>query len=342
MSGDNCVIKDNYIHNVDGAVYISGGDAKNFTAANHVVKNNNIKNFSRVSKISIPAIQLGGVGNSVIHNEIHDSEYSAIMFGGVNNTIQYNNIYNVCTETADAGAIYAGRSWVNRDIKILNNYFHNMGNSVQTVGTGKNPVAGIFLDDHFAGTVISNNIFDGISGHGVRTNKGRENEISNNIFNNCSLGGFSVGVVNDTEENLKSYYTSSGHIGGIQTILNTSKGYDITKWTEEYPELFNAAKTDYNTDLFYTQNVVLRNNYITGGGSGSGYQIGGNDSTLMGIFSNGTGNVDEDNHWASASAVLADFSEATQTNTVKKVFTDKDLSDFNIIDFSAIAPNPAE
>ena len=46
---------------------------------------------------------------------------------GNNHVIEHNHIYNVCTETQDAGVIYNGKDWTSRGTIIRNNLIENCG-----------------------------------------------------------------------------------------------------------------------------------------------------------------------------------------------------------------------
>lgn len=160
-----------------GGINASGGDIKNLISGDHVFENNLIRNFARIERTYRPAIGLNGVGLRAAHNEIHDSPHSAIIFTGNNHIIECNHIYDVCKESDDAAAIYAGRSWTARGTLIQNNLIRDVTGFKQ----GSHRVSGVYLDDGFSGTTVRGNIFLNVA-QGIFFNGGRDNHAENNLF----------------------------------------------------------------------------------------------------------------------------------------------------------------
>ena len=125
-----------------------------------------------------PAVQMSGVGNRVTHNLIHDAPHMAIGSGGQNHRIEYNEIYHVCTESNDAGAMYAGRNWTMRGTEIRFNYLHDIQGF-----EGKGCV-GVYLDDQYSGTLVYGNLFHKVT-RAAMIGGGRDCTIENNIFVDC-------------------------------------------------------------------------------------------------------------------------------------------------------------
>lgn len=166
-----------------GGVSVTGGTVATLAPGGHVVENNLIYNFARIEKTYRPAVSLSGVGLRVAHNEIHHAPHSAIIFGGNNHVIEYNHIYDVCRESDDAAAIYAGRSWTARGTVIRNNLIRD----VSGFKNGTHRVSGVYLDDGLSGTTVSDNIFLNVA-QGLFFNGGRDNKAENNLFmNNANM-----------------------------------------------------------------------------------------------------------------------------------------------------------
>ena len=115
----------------------------------------------------------------VAHNLIHDAPHIAVIFGGNNHIIEYNEIYNVCYESNDAGAIYAGRDWTMRGTVIRYNYMHHISGF-----KGKGCV-GVYLDDMYCGTKIYGNLFYRVT-RAAFIGGGRDNIVENNLFVECT------------------------------------------------------------------------------------------------------------------------------------------------------------
>ena len=131
----------------------SGMGRKTLTPAGHFADNNHIHDFSRWNHMYQPAISIGGVGNRATHNLIHNAPHMAIEFSGNDHLIEFNEIHDVCRESIDAGAIYAGGDWTMRGTLIRNNYLHHI------IGFEGRGCVGIYLDDLFCGTTIFGNVF---------------------------------------------------------------------------------------------------------------------------------------------------------------------------------------
>ncbi len=161
-----------------GGVYLVGGDRNALTPAGHYADNNHIHHFARWDRMYRPGVMISGVGNRVSHNLIHDAPHSAIVFGGNDHLIEFNEIHNVCSESHDCGAIYAGRSWTLRGHVIRYNYLHHL------YGRSGGPCNGIYLDDLFSSAVVEGNVFYQVW-RPVFLGGGRDNLVQYNVFVDC-------------------------------------------------------------------------------------------------------------------------------------------------------------
>ena len=235
VTGSNNIVKNCYIHDVNGGITLNSPNnttaIREMTASNNKAINNEIENFSIVNKTYTPAITLYGAGNQALNNEIHDSEHMAIRYNGYGHLIKENEVYNVCKEVDDSGAVYVGRTWTNRGTQVINNYFHDIYSTINS----NNTVAGIFLDDHFAGAYVEGNVFANIGGDGIRGNGGREHTITNNIFVNCAQRSVYMPDNNYTEQTAASTYATQ--ISGAESFIGNSL------WEEKYPLMFTTDET---------------------------------------------------------------------------------------------------
>ena len=65
-----------------GGFQISGGDRPTLTPGNIVVENCHIHDFGQAQRMYVPGVRVGGTGNRVAHNLIHDAPHQAIGFSG--------------------------------------------------------------------------------------------------------------------------------------------------------------------------------------------------------------------------------------------------------------------
>jgi len=163
----------------EGGISLSGGDRKTLTPAGLGAENNHIHHYGRWKPMYSAGISIAGVGNRAAHNLIHDAPHQAIGFGGNDHAIELNEIHNVCFESNDAGAIYAGRDWTMRGTVIRHNFLHHI------YGFQKRGCVGVYLDDMFCGTDIIGNVFYQVP-RAAFIGGGRDCRVENNIFVDCN------------------------------------------------------------------------------------------------------------------------------------------------------------
>lgn len=192
-----------------------------------------------------------GVGTKAEDNILSGNPHSAILFGGNDHDIINNEIYDVLYESADAGAIYAGRSSVSRGTEISGNYIHNL----KTSSEAAHNIYGIYLDDCMSGITMKNNRLEDISGSGIFINGGRDNEVCANSFKNISKNGAELSTAGMTD-----WYGDDENF--IKT-LGLSAGIQKTVPYLKYPNLRNILEDDMRMPKY---NVITGNSYDNCGG----------------------------------------------------------------------------
>lgn len=162
----------------EGGISLSGGDRRSLQPAGLLAENNHVHHYGRFKPMYSAGIALHGVGNRAAHNLIHHAPHQAVSFSGNDHVIERNEIHNVCFESNDAGAIYAGRDWTMRGTVIRHNYLHHID------GFEHRGCVGVYLDDMFSGTEISGNLFHQVT-RAAFIGGGRDCRILNNIFVDC-------------------------------------------------------------------------------------------------------------------------------------------------------------
>lgn len=196
------LIAHNTVHDTGlGGMKLTGGDKISLTPAQTVVSDNELRNIGQLLDCYLPALHLDGVGLVVEHNHISHAPHSAVTFTGNNHRILANLIENVCRETTDAGAIYAGRNWADRGTHIERNVFRNIvgwyflpsnsGNSQlppaqRYVPGGLAPA--VYLDDMLENSVIRDNVFDDIETTGILLGGGSYHTVTGNFFSHMQTG----------------------------------------------------------------------------------------------------------------------------------------------------------
>lgn len=238
---EKCIVKSCDIKNTGrGGISLSGGDSTTLKKAENYVMNTHISNFSKETKTSAAAVKISGVGNYVVNNLINDGEHTAISFSGNLNVIDKNEIYNVMTEADDAGAIYGGRSFVNRGNVISNNFIHGISH-----GASNNRM-GIYLDDHLCGTEVTGNIIYDCN-TAVLLHGGRDNIVKNNLSVECDQ------AVKAIDWTYKDYLDDESY--SMWQELDKS-AYKSELWQNKFAHLYNI-KEDEPKEAKY--NVVSGN-----------------------------------------------------------------------------------
>jgi len=247
-------------HTGTGGIILEGGDRKNQVAANNVVDNCDIYNYSRLNWTYCPAISINGVGNKVTHCEIHDAPDQAIQYYGNDLTIAFNHIYRVLDHMTDAGALYTGRDPSTTGNLISNNFFDNITNTFNA------SICAVYLDDGSSGMEVDGNVFykAGTAGSynfgAVHINGGSDNIFRNNYFIDCHQA-FSNSQWNDKQwKELISNPTKRFNADVDMRSEAFTRKYPYLKKVDDSVNLVNRQNISFNT---LTYNVAV----LSGGAS---------------------------------------------------------------------------
>lgn len=249
VSGKNNGIRNCNIYDTDGGIVLQGGNHKTLEPTGNYIKNCEIYNFSRNNRTYNPAVKIQSIGCIVANNKIYNAPHCAIwgVAPFLDNIVEYNEIFNVVSDTQDAGAIYMGNNWHSRGNVFRYNYIHDIGN-------GGNSIVGIYFDDIFSGGFAYGNIIENIvNGYGVLLGGGAENTIKNNIFINCSEASV-IGDIrgsNYSKEALNKYFEKYNSVPSRSNI-----------WQGKYPELYRMKNI---SDVWIAKDNVIVNNAILNG-----------------------------------------------------------------------------
>lgn len=176
--GNNITVQNCECFNLGSyGISISGGDSSTLTPSGNLVYNNYIHDFAIIQRTYQSAIGIGGCAVTASHNEISNSPHQAISWSGPNHVIEYNEIYDVCFETADCSAMYAGRNFTSYGTVIRYNYIHDIGH-------GTVHAHAIYWDDGLSGQTAYGNVIVNTSSHAFLIGGGRDNVVENNLIVN--------------------------------------------------------------------------------------------------------------------------------------------------------------
>lgn len=233
-----------------GGLSLSGGDRKTLTPAGHYADNNHIHRYGRWRPMYSAGIGLYGVGNRATHNLIHHAPHQAISFGGNEHLMEFNEIHDVCFESNDAGAIYAGRDWTMRGTVIRHNYLHDI------TGFEGRGCVGVYLDDMFCGTEIVGNVFYRVTSAAF-IGGGRDCRIENNVFVDCKPAvHVDARAMGWAKYHADEWVKEGREKGTLSGIL-----YSKPPYSERYARLVNILEED---PWAPRGNVVARNLCVGG------------------------------------------------------------------------------
>jgi hypothetical protein len=244
--GRNFTVDGSTIASTGGtAVYLSGGNRSDLTAAQHSLVNSTVSEFSRTCWSYQPGLALTGVGVTARHNEISHGPHQAVLWSGNDHVIEGNVIHNVVLETFDSAAIYASdRDWTMRGTQMLGNLIYNVGNA-STACNSRTSCArhAIYLDSLTDGFNVSNNVVvqsDALkeanaNGEGILDNGGRDNVVNGNL---CIGWGL---CISSDDAGLTWYAPGTGDYGPQLRLLKAGLGNPV--FTAKYPAL--AALDDF-------------------------------------------------------------------------------------------------
>jgi hypothetical protein len=213
------------IHDVGrDAVSLDGGNRETLEPAGNYADNNYIHHTGVFYKQGV-GVSVGGVGNRVSHNLIHDCPRFGIVWGGNDHVFEFNEIRHVDLETADCGAIYSWQvDWSKRGTEIRYNYLHDIIGFGQEHGRWTSPHFnwGVYLDDGTCGTHVHGNIVARTVLGGAHVHGGRDNVIENNVF------------IDGRDSQMQySGYVKGGH--PVPMMMETWNQFHGTPAYEKYP-----------------------------------------------------------------------------------------------------------
>lgn len=225
---ENCIIEGNYAHDTSRGVFVAdGGDSETLSAGANIISNNKIERFAQEKTTYEPAIALYGVGNTASHNEISDSAHMAIGFYGQKCIMEYNEIYDVCNDTLDSGAIYAGLTFTAPGNVMRFNYIHDIKNNVKELTGTATTVVGIYFDERLSGEYVYSNVFKNID-RAVFIGSGRCNAAEGNVMIDCKQSVY-----------IARYWSFT------ESLLDGLKVYENnTVWQREFPWLKTTAEDE--------------------------------------------------------------------------------------------------
>ena len=170
VSGSNNTVRSCDVFNLGtSGISLVGGDRKTLTPAKNLAVNNHIHHYGIFQRTYAPGIGVGGCGQIVRNNSIHDAPHNAVFYGGNEHLFEKNEIYRVVMETGDAGAFYTGRDWTSQGNVLRHNYIHDLGDDgdAKEVNT-----MGMYFDDCDCGdTITGQRIIEGEYLHIVQANR---------------------------------------------------------------------------------------------------------------------------------------------------------------------------
>lgn len=249
----------------EGAVELTSGNKTNLTPGNSFFTNNLVHDFSLLKSSYGPAVDVGGVGNLINHNEFYNAPHQVIALQGVDHIMEYNIFHDVVQNAADMGAIYMGRRLTDHDNIVRYNYFYNIGSQ----NSSKFVAHAIFPDDADSDLYIYGNVFGkGMeNSDAIKTHGGQNVQVTNNIFIDCNQAFM---VCDWPVETWKSYLKDASYWSGTLELAQTEPYISRWPWLKDLAD--GGANFKPGIHVF-EDNVVMyltqtKKNYLTTWGKG--------------------------------------------------------------------------
>ena len=228
---------------------LSGGDRKTLAPAKNVAANNHIHHYGLFQRTYAPGIGVGGCGQTVRNNCIHDAPHNAVLYGGNEHLFELNEVYRVVMETGDAGAFYTGRDWTSQGNVLRHNYIHDLGGGdaahVNTMG--------VYLDDCDCGDTIEGNVFCR-AGRAIMIGGGRDNPVLNNLIVDCPIG-----LHIDSRGMTWTYWNNKNDPSWCLDEKAKAFNYTQPPWSVKYPHLAAIMNESPREPLY---NPIRRNVFV--------------------------------------------------------------------------------
>jgi len=254
----NTVIDGCKVSNISkGGIYVNGAayHDPDLKVQNNIIQYCDVYNIG-VENFITEAIYVGGTGNKVSNNTIHDIPSGAIFFHGNDNIVEYNEIYNALKHCDDSGIIYSNAGLNGFGSVVQYNYIHDC----PTLNPNPTELYMIYLDYTTSGITVKNNIFDagynryhsfGLFGGG------RNNVLDSNIF----IGNAAFVLSN-------RYETGTLHNdvianAGLRNFIDSLTDSQRALWFEKYPGIqdeYNYYKNADNENIGVPRDCKITNN----------------------------------------------------------------------------------
>ena len=231
------------------ALYLHGGNVDELIPSNHVIENNYFSSITKRAFSNLAAVVLTGVGSTFRKNTLTHSRQQGVIVYGSKNLIEENEVYDVLREVGDNGALYMGRSQIERGNVFARNFLHQIRPSDPRVISG---VAALYMDDgHHDNTLEQNIVVDAL--YAYNNNGASAIRLRNNTFVDVGSHWRFHNFAGYNDETV-----TACNFGTTDDLLGTIVNKDL--YFKEFPLLKEWLTTNRNPKY----NSVIDGNYIVG------------------------------------------------------------------------------
>ena len=179
IDGAGCGIERCTFTDIGGTgAWIAGGDRPTLTPGDDRIEDCVFTRCGRLQRSYNPAIELSGVGQRVLRNEVSELPHIAIIYAGNEHRIEANHLHHVVLETGDAGAVCTGRDWTSHGNVLRGNLVHDVP------GSDTRWQNAFYVDDMASGITIESNLIVRCN-WGMLIGGGRDDIVRDNAFVAC-------------------------------------------------------------------------------------------------------------------------------------------------------------
>jgi Right handed beta helix region len=201
---------------------LTAGERAALTAGAGELVNNHVHHYGAIAPM-VSGIVVGGVGNRVAHNLLHDGPYGGVLFTGNDHVLEHNEVHHIGLDGGDLGAFYSNGDWASRGNRIRFNLVHHAPNA-----------NAFYVDDGKSGDHIHDNLVYAAA-CGPFIGGGHHHQVRNNLMIACTKG-----MHIDDRGVARRYDRTARHLMRELERLPTT----TPPWSERYPELAQMFTED--------------------------------------------------------------------------------------------------
>jgi len=244
-----------------------------FSGTESTVRNCHVHDTGLIYPSAI-AVRFTGQNHAVVHNEVHDTSYSAVNSSGADSRFEHNHIYRAMKNLHDGAAIYI--TFCKR-IALRGNFVHDI------VDTGGYGASAYYLDEQAEHCLVENNVSYNVV-RPSHNHMARNNTIRNNVF--VSDGELVITFMKSADYRFERNVCVAGgalRIAGPEAIASMGNNVLFSGEGEYFAGVHTGAEFREPAPLTVRDGTVQADPKLTGAAEGDVRFAAGSPATKLGI-----------------------------------------------------------